>query len=243
MLTKCRFSGPWKNDVLELPKGQMPSFQDMLGAGKLRAFRIEAKWLQFPKELRRQFIIISHRWKKQYNPDPDGEQLAELQKKAQEVGCMGQWFWLDFICLPQAIKNPKGEVTRPKTSIEKKYFDNSLQNVNLLYLGGDVWILFDRDYNRRFWCLLESYLGMRQASASGLISSLHDPHHTIICMGSTADLPDKYKDMLESETEKPLDKMLGWLKSDDVDVTNQTDKDKMILRMSEFEPIVQKLFG
>ena len=118
-----------------------------------------------------------------------------------------------------------------------------LQNVNLLYLGGDVWILFDRDYNRRFWCLLESYLSMRQASASGLISSLHDPHHTIICMGSTADLPDKYKDMLESETEKPLDKMLGWLKSDDVDVTNQTDKDKMILRMSEFEPIVQKLFG
>jgi len=232
-----------KGDLIALPEGRMPSFQDLVRASKLRAFRIEAKWLRLPKKLRQRFIIVSHRWKKQHNPDPDGEQLAELQQKAREVDCMGEWFWLDFMSLPQDVKNPKGDVTNPKSAIEKKYFSKSLQNVNLLYLGGHVMILFDRDYNKRFWCLLEAYLSMRQASASGLTSSQHDPHHTILCMGTTAALAEKHAGMLMLEMEKPLNEMLDWLRSDDVDITNESDKDLMILRMSRFEPIVKSLWA
>merc|ERR1711879_801433 len=84
--------------------------------------------------------------------------------------------------MPQDIKDAKGNVTEAKAVVLKHYFDKALRNVNLLYIGGDVWLLVDLDYLRRFWCALEASLATCGADASGLIRST-DNRHTMLFMG------------------------------------------------------------
>lgn len=157
-------------------------FQELARASKLRAFRIDACMVAKGR-LRQKCVILSHRWQKKHHPDAAGKQLVEFQTVAVTYS-EAVWFWADYMCLPQNVMNERGEITLPRTDSQESYFRKSLNNVNLLYLGGNVVILNDRDYARRFWCLLEAYLSMRKADSSGLVSSLDDPHHSIVCMGS-----------------------------------------------------------
>ena len=52
----------------------------------------------------------------------------------------------------QNITNEQGIVTQAKTALEKRYFDRALTGVNVLFLYMDIYIIFDLDYMRRFWC-------------------------------------------------------------------------------------------
>jgi hypothetical protein len=57
----------------------------------------------------------------------------------------------------------------PSRTIEKKYFNAAMPNVNIVYLGENVSISIDRDYSKEFWYLLGAYFSMRQPSACGLV--------------------------------------------------------------------------
>ena len=83
----------------------------------------------------------------------DGVQLKAIQREAQKHPNL-KWFWIDFTCMPQEIKDEHGEVTQGRTELEQQYFDSALTGVNVLYLFMDVYIVVDLDYMHRFWCLL-----------------------------------------------------------------------------------------
>ena len=56
---------------------------------------------------------------------------------------------------------------------KKKQFEQSndmLKQVNLLYLGTTVFILFDKSYDSRFWTLLEAWCAMQHLTPEGVRS-------------------------------------------------------------------------
>ena len=98
------------------------------------------------------------RWGSPDNPDVDGEQLQAICSFLKENDQF-KFIWFDFSCLPQRTRN----------SLEEVYFQTALKYVNLLYLHAHVLVIYDRDYNRRFWCLYETFLGCRTFNGKTLV--------------------------------------------------------------------------
>lgn len=57
----------------------------------------------------------------------------------------------------------------------KAEFKTMLGNANLLYLGGKVLILLDKDYMVRFWTCAEAWLAMQACTPTGLRPSMLPP--------------------------------------------------------------------
>ena len=106
------------------------------------------------------FLCALSRWNKPHNPDvgsTTGEQFRAI-KTFLEKNAKTEFVWFDFGCLPQKLKNANDVILQPLNSAEVAYFKKALSVVNLLYMHAKVLILFDADYNHRFWCLYEAFL-------------------------------------------------------------------------------------
>ena len=108
----------------------MPVFQDLAKEGKLEAHEIDVN-MAAKKKYQDSYNATSHRWKAVFHPDMNGEQLAAVQREARKNPKL-QWFWIDYPCLPQDIKDKSGKVIQPKTELEARYFAKALSGVNVL---------------------------------------------------------------------------------------------------------------
>ena len=101
-----------------------------------------------------EICVVSHRWMKLYEPDPDGTQLKKVKEHVSahpEIKLV----WFDAWCLAQG-KN--------KTVDEDAEFKAMLREVNLLYLGGSVLILLELSYLSRFWVCARLWLAFQLPS-------------------------------------------------------------------------------
>ena len=88
-------------------------------------------------EVFKDYRVLSHRWEDPAHPDPDGTKIKELQAFLRaEPSVKGVWIY--YPCLPQDEKDKDGNVVKGKTAEEKRYFDYSLDMMNLVYMGGRV---------------------------------------------------------------------------------------------------------
>ena len=145
----------------------MPAFQNLAEKGHLEAHEIDVK-KAVQKMYQEEYNVSSHKWNDEFHPDRDGTQLQAIQYEAQKNPNL-KWFWIDYPCLPQEIKDADGKVAREKSDLEHRYFQKTLPCVSILYLNMDIFILADVDYIDRFWLLFESYLATHKASANGLV--------------------------------------------------------------------------
>ena len=79
--------------------GPMPVFQDLARESKLEAHEIDLK-MAVSRKYMSKYCVSSHRWKKFFHPDADGEQMRSLQEEALKNPDL-EWFWIDYPCMPQ----------------------------------------------------------------------------------------------------------------------------------------------
>jgi hypothetical protein len=226
-----------RDDFLRIKPGPMPGFRKLMKAGKLHDHTITLA-MAASGNYRLEFAAVSHRWTKRGHPDNDGSQLLKLQEELRKRPSI-QWIWVDWMCMPQ------NEGKHRKTPLEKDYFKLALSQVNLLYLFMHVFILYDADYARRFWCLLESYMATHRPTLDAL--EFERPHDTetrydLIPMGSMEGEHEQLMAFLGS-LNKDTATYLKKLSQPDIKVTNQSDKDTMIDKMQVFLPELQRKLG
>jgi hypothetical protein len=228
---ECLFFFIPRDTFLRLKSGRMPGFRELAKAGVLVGHRISlAKAATGAYQI--EFVAVSHRWMKKGSPDANGLQLAKLQQALRSREDV-QWVWIDWMCMPQYEGHHK------KTALEKDYFKRALQQVNLLYLFMHVFILFDADYQRRFWCLLESFMATHKLTANALEFVAGDDQgarkYDVITMGSMEGEEDIAASFVRA-LDKDVYVFLEKLTHDDVQVTNLSDKEVMIKKMQKFLP-------
>ena len=114
-----------------------------------------------------------------------------------------------------------------------------------------VLILYDNKYNARFWTLYESYLSMQWPSPAGLEPAVEryedesgkprwqagDDRWTVVDVnekgGTTVGKEQLEKNWLDLHV--GVDMTMDRLGRNDVDVTNKSDKEKLIPLMKKFE--------
>jgi len=232
-----------RNTILSYEPGTpLPIFQS-LQHGQLQPLAVNLRDAVHG-HYRSGFVCLSHRWETREHPDPRGEQLAALQQYFRKYETV-EWAWVDYCCMPQCqpYQQPDGTVMYARNQEEEMYFGQALQNVNMLYANMQVCILFDRAYNSRFWCLLEAILGLSNPTPKGLTPSKANTHHHFECMGSLrGKTAQRTTDAFVHQWwEMPYTEALDVLKSDDVTVTNQSDKERQLTRLFDLQGRIQRL--
>ena len=159
-------------------------------------------------------------------------QLRALQEYLRQRPRI-RFVFVDFMCLAQ------GSERSPR---DKAEFGTMLPNINLLYLGCSViCVMFDETYMQRFWPQFEAWLTFMQASESGLVSTPEENLRcSIECLGDT---PVWYANALKDR----------WLHRDAagahhllskpwVEVTNQSDKEVQLYKISHLDFMVRRHF-
>lgn len=160
---------------------------------------------------RKDFLAVSHRWETSDACDPTGEQLERIRDHLRHHADI-QYVFVDYMCLFQGPG---------RTPEQKATFQVQLPNINLIYLGAAVLILFDCDYSGRFWTQFEAWLSLQGASTSGLTSAT--TNRTVIeCIHGTDEvfgraLRELWSNCRAEEAERIL-------RADSVRVTNSSDK-------------------
>ena len=126
----------------------------------------------------------------------------------------------------------------PCTKEEEHDFGRMLYAVNLLYLGGTVLVLLDEEYLQRFWTSAEAWLSMRTCTATGLASAQHFATRCKINVlpGSAAELKGALVGLWADST---VEQACHTLASDGILVTNQSDKEKLLLKLRKLHEIVR----
>ena len=125
----------------------------------------------------KEFLAVSHRWETSDVCDPTGEQLERPREHLRQHPEILNVF-VDFMCLYQG---------HGRTPEQKAQFQLQLPNINLLYLGASVLILFDYDFAGHFWTQFEAWLSLQRASTSGLTSATTD-RTVITCIHGTQEV-------------------------------------------------------
>jgi len=176
---------------------------------------------------RSKVLVVSHRWETPGEPDGENAQHREIVAYLRAHPNI-ELVWYDYWCMPQEPN---------RTKLEKLMFKCMLPNINLLYLFAAVLVLLDMSYMSRFWTSLESFLAMREVTASGLsaVTDVANRRFSVVCLHNA---PPMFKEFLiklwaSSSAEEAHD----ILKRPDVTVTNNSDKDVQLpklLRLNEF---------
>ena len=91
---------------------------------------------------RKECFFVSHFWRTQDHPDPDGEYLRLLQAELQPQHW--SYIWSDWTCMPQS----------PRSQVEEAYFLRSLETMSgIIRNCGFVW--FYPPFEARMWILYE----------------------------------------------------------------------------------------
>ena len=117
--------------------------------------------------------------------------------------------------------------------------------VNMLYLGTTVLILFDLSYLSRFWTQFEAWLSMQFATPNGLksaVGTIYARHH-IVCIQNAADQSELYtKALTDQWATKTPQQAFDFLSKPDVTVTNTSDKQGQLPKIKALDATVQGAF-
>jgi len=113
------------------------------------------EWSEEQEKLHAQyFVFVSHRWITPKHPDPNGEQLLELQRRLNTLTEQCKILeriiiFYDYCSLPQ----------RPRTDQEDAIFYRDLTSLEALSRLADKFIILSEgysDYKDRAWCFFEA---------------------------------------------------------------------------------------
>ncbi|KAH0563380.1 hypothetical protein GP486_002054 [Trichoglossum hirsutum] len=104
-------------------------------------------------------IFISHYWRTQSHPDPDGEDLRQLQQLLNDgFWSRAAFLWVDWTCLPQ----------RERTAPQQQYFSRVLASIPRLVRDCTFMAQFP-EFRPRLWILFEvAAFTFNRAEAVGL---------------------------------------------------------------------------
>ncbi|CAK0869325.1 unnamed protein product [Prorocentrum cordatum] len=182
-------------------------------------------------EYRLKYLAVSHRWEDSVHPDCDDVQLQQLQAYLQEHPNI-EYVFYDYLCLPQG-----GRAYRtPEENLE---FYSMLSNMALLYLGADVLILQDTEYNVRFWTRFEAWLSMAMASPEGLKRA---PERETRCSikrihGTGLHIEEELKNEYATGT---APEALEILQGEKIKITNQGDKGVQLAKATEIDALSRR---
>lgn len=111
------------------------------------------------QEQSQKLICISHRWIASDHPDPEGEQLRELQQRldtliTQDQTLENALIFYDYCSMYQ----------RPRTANEEAIFRQDIESLNTLFISANkVMVLSEgySDYKYRSWCFLEAVVSSK----------------------------------------------------------------------------------
>lgn len=92
--------------------------------------------------MRRDCFFVSHFWRTQDHPDPDGEYLRLHQAELESQTWL--YIWVDWTCMPQS----------PRSSPEEAYFHHCLQTMSSI-IRNCGFIYFYPPFEPRLWILYE----------------------------------------------------------------------------------------
>jgi hypothetical protein len=117
--------------------------------------------------------------------------------------------------------------------------------VNMLYLGTTVLILFDLSYLSRFWTQFEAWLSMQFATPNGLKSAVGTKHarYHIVCIQNAAAQAELFtKALTDQWATKTPQQAFDFLSKPDVTVTNQSDKEGQLPKIKALDVTVRGAF-
>ena len=221
----------------------LPVFQDLRKRVGFLQERTVTRDEAFRHSLQGKFLAISHRWMDKSQPDEDGKQLAKIKEHLRAHPTV-EWVWFDYWCMPQG---------KHKTATDKILFKHMLSNVNWLYLGCSVLVLIDLSYLSRFWTQFEAWLSLQVVSAKGLTPTsqkgifdwLQHPSSSHRCMiepiyNADQEIADKLREIWASKTPEEAHE---FLKSSDMIVTNQGDKEEQLDKIRKIDNEVREVMG
>jgi hypothetical protein len=184
-------------------------------------------------EYGKELLAVSHRWETSEEPDPDGEQLEAVKNHLRQHTQVN-FVWYDYWCLPQ-----DGECKR--TATETRFFRNCLENSTTLFLGLDVLILLDLQYQVRFWTQFEAWLSMRSTCADGLVGASQNFRAYIVCLGLANQ--DHRQALLTTWAETSVRDAFIMLSNKEVLVTNQKDKASQLPKIVHINHAIRRVCG
>jgi len=167
---------------------------------------------------------VSHRWKEHRHPDPDMGKLRKLKIVLRSSANI-EFLWIDWMCAPQKFRDDGSLGGR--TAEESQEFDDILKSIlPCLFLAAQVIILWDRQYNSRFWPNVESWTAMQMPTPRGLVPAPAKRLRARFFGIASADGQDKHVKqlMMASWHNKTANEAVGVLAADDILVTNAKDK-------------------
>ena len=206
-----------------------------------------------------EYAAVSHRWDKNHDPDPWGEQLKAIKlflKNRKRI----KWIWIDYCCMPQDAKDyedAEGEVNfdeegvyKPtsrslaagaRTEAEYKEFKTMLPDIGLIFLGCRVLLVIDLTYQSRFWTQYEAWLSMQRATIKGLAATpTADLRCTMMCIQNATE-HDK-AGLIEIWHGKSVNEAREVLSRDDICVTNLKDKPEQLNKIGKVDEMVRNFF-
>ena len=198
---------------------------------------------------------VSHRWETPDEPDSEGHQLCALQaflEARQEI----EYVWYDFSSVyPQGLElrflcgvtlfapllsRDKFESLRiqmpqrPRTTAEDAEFVEMLGNVNAIYLGMQVLILLDMSYLSRFWTQMEAWMSMQPLPLPRVAD--REARYTVTPLHNASDgLREELVQLWNGKSAQETHEILG---RPDVQVTNQSDKDRQLPKIHQLNQTV-----
>jgi hypothetical protein len=167
---------------------------------------------------------ISHRWLKPFHVDPDRLKLQKIKGILLDNPTI-LFIWMDWVSLPQKHRDD-GTIDR-RSPREQMEFEVGLQNVlPYIYLGCQVILLWDADYNRRFWPCVEAWTSMRTVTHRGCVpSSSRDIRAKVYGIGGSEGNDDAATCyMFGTWLHKTAKEAVSALENDEYFVTNTKDK-------------------
>jgi len=220
-------------------------------------------------------LSISHRWMEPTQPDPDGEQLKAIKAfLVSSAGKRIELVWIDAGSMPQhqptvGLIRSEQDTADFKTMLSQVCAALCLgqrtfpatqppmltprpcsppftcAQVNMLYLGTTVLILYDLSYVSRFWTQFEAWLSMQFATPNGLKSAVDtkNARYHIVCIQGAAAQDELYrKALVDTWATKTPQQAFDFLSQPDVTVTNASDKRNQLPKIKALDATVQGAF-
>ena len=125
-----------------------------------------------------------------------------------------------------------------RSKAEEIDFEAMLSSVNLLYLGGTVLVLLDRDYMKRFWTSAEAWLSTRTCTPTGLqpAENPEDRCKIVLLPGTPRESKGA---LLDTWAGKTIEEACEVLRMDEVKVTNKGDKHRLLSKLVTLHETIQ----
>ena len=182
-----------------------------------------------------EYLACSHRWltdgtanPSRAPPDPKGQQLTAITGHLATHTKI-KYVWVDWFCMWQGGKDGQRDITVD----ERGEFELMLGEVNLLYLGCQVLVLLDLSYLSRFWTMYEAWLSRLQPTAQGLKLAQGDAAarcQIVPILSASSGFSTALTDTIAEKMATP-ESAASFLQSDDISVTNVSDKVKQLAKV------------